>query len=69
MQAADILSSVPSKKPLVTLVMDEAFLKRIDRFRWQHSMKSRAAAILWLLERGLDNPGRPPSELPEDGVQ
>lgn len=61
-----MLPSVPSTKPLVSFVCDPEFLRRVDRFRWQHRMKSRAAAILWLLERGLDNPGDPPAAWSED---
>lgn len=43
----------PVEKPLVHLVMDEAFIERIDDFRFANRFPSRAAAIKWLLDAAL----------------
>lgn len=61
-----MLEGVPSEKPMVTFVCDPEFLKKIDTFRWKHRMKSRAAALIWLIQRGLENPGDPPGAEIED---
>lgn len=47
------LGSVPSSKPLVTLVMDDDLLKQIDDFRFTRRFASRAAAIKFLLTKAL----------------
>lgn len=42
-----------STKPLITLLMDDKLLKRLDDFRFTHRFASRGAAIRFLIEAGL----------------
>ena len=44
---------MPSKKPLITLVVDEKFLEQIDDFRFDNRISSRSEAIRILVEAGL----------------
>jgi len=45
---------MPSEKPFLSFVIDDAQLKRLDDFRFKHRFASRAAAIKWLLDWALD---------------
>jgi hypothetical protein len=49
-----------SKKPFVTLIIDEDLLKRIEDYRFKHRFQSRAAAMKWLLSWALDQKPKPP---------
>lgn len=61
MTAINYAGDMPSKKPLLTLVMDPDLIKRLDDFRYERRFPSRAAAIKWLLEWALaQNPETPP---------
>ncbi|MFA5265982.1 MAG: hypothetical protein WC378_19345 [Opitutaceae bacterium] len=51
---------MPSKKPLIALVMDEELIEAIDDFRFAHRFESRAAAIKWLLAWALKQRPEPP---------
>lgn len=44
---------MPSDNPLVQFVIDHGMLQRIDDFRFANRFPSRAAAIKWLLDKGL----------------
>ena len=44
---------MPSKKPLLSFVIDEELLKRIDDFRFANRFPTRSGAITWLLEWAL----------------
>lgn len=44
---------MPSKDPLIQLNMAPDLIRRIDDFRFANRFPSRAAAIKWLIERGL----------------
>ena len=50
---------MPSDKPLLHIVMDQALIDRIDDFRYENRFPSRAAAVKWLIERSLDRGERP----------
>jgi hypothetical protein len=53
---------MPSKKPLITLIMDPDLIQRLDDFRFERRFPSRAAAIKWLLEWALaQNPETRPA--------
>ena len=41
--------------PLLTFVIDQELLERLDDFRFEHRFQSRAQAIRRLLEWALDN--------------
>jgi metal-responsive CopG/Arc/MetJ family transcriptional regulator len=38
----------------ISLALEEALIQRIDRWRYQNRMETRAAAIRKLIERGLE---------------
>lgn len=44
---------MPTKKPLITLVVDEKFLEKIDDFRFDNRISSRSEAVRILVEAGL----------------
>lgn len=50
---------MPSKKPLLSFVIDEDLLKAIDDYRFKHRFESRAAAIKWLLSWALRQDPKP----------
>lgn len=56
------MPTVPSTKPVINLVMDQELIDRVDDFRFAHRFPSRAAAIKWLLEWGLDQRPAPRDE-------
>ncbi|MDE2096716.1 MAG: hypothetical protein KGL39_05660 [Patescibacteria group bacterium] len=45
---------MPSKKPMLTFVIDTELLKRIDDYRFAHRFPSRAETIKSLLRQILD---------------
>ncbi len=53
------VKTVPSKKPLLSFVIEEDLLQRVENFRYDHRFPSRAAAIKWLLEWALKQAPRP----------
>jgi hypothetical protein len=53
---------MPSKKPLLNFIVDEALLKRIDDFRFKHRFQTRAAAVKWLLDWALRQKPKPDNE-------
>jgi hypothetical protein len=55
---------MPSDKPLLNFVIDPALLKRIDDFRFKNRFATRASAIKWLLDWGLNQKPKPK---PADG--
>ncbi len=55
------LSSImASTNPLITFLMDDEQLKRLDDFRFAHRFSSRGEAIRWLIEAGYKAP--PPQQ-------
>jgi len=44
---------MPSEKPMISFVIDEELLKKIDDFRFIYRFNSRSAAIKWLIEWAL----------------
>ncbi len=48
-----------SKKPYLTLVIEEELLKRIEDFRFKNRFQSRAAAMKWLMTWALDQKPKP----------
>jgi hypothetical protein len=50
---------MPSQKPLLHLVMDQALIDKIDHFRFEERFPSRAAAVTWLLEWAMEHNAKP----------
>jgi len=48
------LGIMASTKPLITFVMDDEELKRLDDFRFAFRFPSRGAAIRYLINAGLE---------------
>ena len=44
---------MPTEKPKIILVMENALLKKIDDYRFEHRINSRSDAIRRLIEAGL----------------
>ena len=44
---------MPTVKPVVTLVIDELTLQRIEEFRFNARFSSRSAAILYIIRAGM----------------
>jgi metal-responsive CopG/Arc/MetJ family transcriptional regulator len=44
---------MPTKKPILTFVVDEELLKRINDFRFDNRIEVRSEAIRMLIEKGL----------------
>lgn len=44
---------MPTKNPVVTLVLTEELLKRVDDYRYENRIPTRAEAVRNLLEKGL----------------
>jgi metal-responsive CopG/Arc/MetJ family transcriptional regulator len=44
---------MPTEKPKIILVMEDALLTRIDDFRFNNRINSRSEAIRQLIEEGL----------------
>ena len=47
-------------KPILNFVIEPDLLKRVDDFRFKHRFPTRAAAIKWLLDWGLNQKPAPP---------
>lgn len=47
------LDIMASTKPLITVVMDDEQLKRLDDFRFAFRFPSRGAAIRYLIDAGI----------------
>jgi metal-responsive CopG/Arc/MetJ family transcriptional regulator len=45
---------MPSKKQLLSFVIDAPLLERVDDFWHKYKFQSRAEAIRWLMENALD---------------
>jgi metal-responsive CopG/Arc/MetJ family transcriptional regulator len=45
---------MPTEKPKIILVMEDALLTRIDDFRFNNRINSRSEAIRQLIETGLE---------------
>ena len=50
----DIGNIMPSDKPKLLLVIDEELLTRVDRYRFENWIPSRAKAVRELLQKALD---------------
>ena len=44
---------MPTKKPILTFVVDEELLRRINDFRFDNRIEARSEAIRMLIEKGL----------------
>ncbi|MDA3896773.1 MAG: ribbon-helix-helix domain-containing protein [Desulfobacteraceae bacterium] len=44
---------MPSKKPKLLLVIDEELLQKVDDYRFENRISSRAEAVRQLMKRGL----------------
>ena len=53
---------MPTEKPRLTIALDEELLSKIDDFRFENRYPSRSAAVIALIEKGLNN-----KELPSKG--
>jgi metal-responsive CopG/Arc/MetJ family transcriptional regulator len=45
---------LPTNKPRYTITVNDAMLRRIDDFRFEHRYVSRSAATLELIRMGID---------------
>lgn len=59
------LDIMASTKPLITVVMDDEQLKRLDDFRFAHRFPSRGAAIRHLIDVGIAAETSTPAEQAE----
>jgi metal-responsive CopG/Arc/MetJ family transcriptional regulator len=48
-----IKRNMPTKNPVVTLVLTDDLLKRVDDYRYENRIPTRAEAVRKLLEKGL----------------
>lgn len=55
------MSTMPTSKPTIIIVMEDDLLTRIDDFRFGNRINSRSEAIRRLIEEGLkaSNPPKP----------
>lgn len=44
---------MPSKKPIITLIVEESFLNKIDDYRFENRIANRSEAVRQLVEAGL----------------
>jgi metal-responsive CopG/Arc/MetJ family transcriptional regulator len=49
------LSFMPTKKPIITLAVDEELLERINDYRFENRIESKSEAIRKLVEKGLQD--------------
>lgn len=52
---------MPSKLPMLHLVVEEDLRERLDDFRFKHRFTSRSAAMKWLLNWALTQDPKPDS--------
>lgn len=45
---------MPSKKPVITLLVDEELLERINDYRFGNRIESKSEALRLLIEKGLE---------------
>lgn len=45
---------MPSKKPVITLLVDEDLLERINDYRFGNRIESKSEALRLLIEKGLE---------------
>jgi len=53
---------LPTEKPRLTIALDEELLSKIDDFRFENRYPSRSAAVIALIEKGLNDNSELPSE-------
>jgi hypothetical protein len=53
------MQTMPRTGPILNFVVRPEFLRRLDKFWHENEFPSRAAAVKWLLEAGLDAGLRP----------
>jgi hypothetical protein len=46
---------MPSKKPVITLLVDEELMERIKDFRFGNRIDSKSEALRLLIEKGLED--------------
>ena len=44
---------MPSKKPIITLIVEEDFLQKIDDYRFKNRIANRSETVRQLVEAGL----------------
>ena len=44
---------MPKKKPIITLIVDEELMERINDFRFGNRIDTKSEALRLLIERGL----------------
>jgi metal-responsive CopG/Arc/MetJ family transcriptional regulator len=50
--------AMPTKNPVVTLVLTEELLKRVEDYRYENRIPTRAEAVRILLEKALKEKGK-----------
>lgn len=53
---------MPTKKPIVPLVIDDALLQEVENFRFENRFPSRSAALIYLIRKGLQDVQKTESE-------
>lgn len=44
---------MPTKKPIISVVLDEETLKKVDDFRFENRIDSRSKALNELIKKGM----------------
>ena len=44
---------MPTKKPIISVVLDEEMLKRVDDYRFDNRISSRSKALNELIKKGI----------------
>ena len=56
---------MPTKNPVITLVLTDDLLKRVDDYRYENRIPTRAEAVRKLLEKGLKGMKEKEKTIPE----
>jgi metal-responsive CopG/Arc/MetJ family transcriptional regulator len=60
-----VKGGMPTKNPVITLVLTDDLLKRVDDYRYENRIPTRAEAVRKLLEKGLKGMKEKEKTLPE----
>lgn len=45
---------MPTKKPIIPIVLDDALLQAVEDFRYENRFPSRSATLVYLIRKGLE---------------
>lgn len=60
-----VKGGMPTKNPVITLVLTDDLLKRVDDYRYENRIPTRAEAVRKLLEKGLKGMKEKEKPIPE----